>query len=197
MIVQMKDSNSEKYTNLFRDAYQFLESLDKGYVATGKERFSSLAEYYGHIADLFDEQKYEYVMVPLDEEPFVIDLNTRTITVPKSFSKCAGVQTDMLAETIVFVADRYFDYMDLSNTEIYVQWTTHSGVKGATRVEMRDLVSEKGKIKFAWPLNDEITATPGPVKFAVRFFRITNDASKELVYSLNTLEAEIMIKAAL
>jgi hypothetical protein len=59
-------------------------------------------------------------MVPLDEDPFIIDLNTRSITVPTSFSKCASVQTDMLAETIIFVVDRYFDYMDLANTEIYV-----------------------------------------------------------------------------
>lgn len=197
MIVQKNASNSDKYNELFAKAYKFLESLNNGSVPAGKERFSSLAEYYGHIADLFEQQKYEYIMVPLDEEPFEIDLNTRKITVPKSFSKCASVQTDILAETIIFVVDRYFDFMDLANTNIYVQWTDPKGVPGATRVEMIDLDSEPGKIKFAWPLNDAVTKTPGVVKFAVRFFRITNDNSKELVYSLNTLDAEITIKAAL
>ena len=197
MIVRMNEANSDKYISLFTEAYKFLESLNNGSVASGKERFSSLAEYYGHIAKLFDQQKYEYIMVPLDEDPFKIDLNTRQIEVPKSFSKCASVQTDLLAETIIFESDRYFDYMDLANTEIYVQWTTVDGVKGATRVEMRDINSEPGKIKFAWPLNDAITAIPGPVKFAVRFFRISNDNAKELVYSLNTTDAEITIRPAL
>jgi hypothetical protein len=120
MIVQKNASNSDKYNELFANAYKFLESLNNGSVPAGKERFSNLAEYYGHIADLFDQQKYEYIMVPLDEDPFKIDLNTRKIDVPKSFSKCASVQTDILAETIIFVVDRYFDFMDLANTNIYV-----------------------------------------------------------------------------
>ena len=203
MIVRINENNSDKYRQLFTEAYEFLEGLNNGSVTSGRGQFSSLAEYYGHIADLFDQQKYEYIMVPLDEEPFEINLNTRIITVPKSFSKCASVQTDVLAETIIFVSDRYFDYMDLANTEIYVQWTAPDGVKGATRVEMKDIESEPGKIKFAWPLNDAITKVPGVVKFAVRFFRIAEDmdnndgTSKELVYSLNTLDAEIIIKAAL
>ena len=196
MIVQINENNSEKYRKLFTEAYKFLEDLNNGTVISGKGRFSNLAEYYGHIADLFNEQKYEYIMVPLDEDPFVIDLNKRTIAVPASFSKCASVQTDTLAETIVFVADRYFDFMDLANVQIYVQWTTPTGFKGATRVEMRDLDSEPGKIKFAWPLNAAVTEVPGPVKFAVRFFRVDPNTS-ELVYSLNTLEAEIVIKNAL
>ena len=120
MIVQINENNSEKYRKLFTEAYKFLEDLNNGTVISGKGRFSNLAEYYGHIADLFNEQKYEYIMVPLDEDPFVIDLNKRTIAVPASFSKCASVQTDTLAETIVFVADRYFDFMDLANVQIYV-----------------------------------------------------------------------------
>lgn len=195
MIVQINENNSDKYRKLFIDAYEFLEDLDNGSVIKGKGRFSNLADYYGHIADLFNQQKYEYIMVPLDEEPFNINLNTRTITVPAAFSKCASVQTDTLAETIIFISDRYFDYMDLANTEIYVQWTTPNGFKGATRVEMRDLNSEPGKIKFAWPLNSVITEVPGVVKFSVRFFRINDN--KQLVYSLNTLDADITIKPVL
>jgi hypothetical protein len=63
---------------------------------------------------------------------------------------------------------------------------------------MRDLESEPGKIKFAWPLNNLITKTPGIVKFAVRFFNfIDGKNGKELTYSLNTLTSEIIIKSAL
>lgn len=196
MIVNI-NNDPDKYLELFTEAYEFLKGItDENYVDPNRDRFTSLAEYYGHIADLFDEQAYRYVMVPLDEDPFEINLNTREIVVPKSFNKCASIQTDLLAETIVFVCDRYFDFMDLANTNIYVQWTTPDGFPGATRVEMIDIESTPDKIKFAWPLNDAVTKMAGKVKFSVRFFRI-NDKTDELVYSLNTSDAEIIIKPAL
>ena len=94
MIVTLNNSNSDKYLNLFTEAYEYLKELDNGYVDLDKERFSSLAEYYSHMADFFENQKYKYVMLPLDEDPFLIDLNTRNITVPTSFNKCASVQKD-------------------------------------------------------------------------------------------------------
>ena len=199
MIVSINKNNSDSYVNLFADAYRFLKDFDEregtNYLDdTSKDSFSSLAEYYSHMADLFDAHGYQYIMVPLDEEPFTIDLNTRSITVPKSFTACASVQTDLLAETIVFVTDRYFDYMDLSNTDIYVQWVTPDGTKGATKVEMIDLDSEANKIKFAWPLHNIITKNPGEVNFSIRFFRLHEG---ETVYSLNTLNNKITIKPAL
>ena len=94
MIVTLNNNNSDKYLNLFTEAYEYLKELDNGYVDLDKERFSSFAEYYSHMADFFENQKYKYVMLPLDEDPFLIDLNTRNITVPTSFNKCASVQKD-------------------------------------------------------------------------------------------------------
>lgn len=194
MIVSINDNNRNDYSDIFAEAYRLLK--DNGFdVDPNKTNFSSLTEYYGHIADLFSLQKYRYVMLPLDEEPFTINLNDRSITVPASFSKCASVQTDLLAENIVFVADRYFDYMDLANTNIYVQWIA-GGVHGATFIEMIDLESQPDKIRFAWPLSEKITEKPGTVKFSVRFLR-KDSSSDQIVYSLNTTEKEIVIKPAL
>ena len=83
MIVSINKNNSDSYLNLFTDAYRFLKAIDEkegtNYVDPNKERFASLAEYYGHMADLFDTFAYQYVMTPLDEEPFHIDLNKREI----------------------------------------------------------------------------------------------------------------------
>lgn len=199
MIVSINQNNSDKYLNLFKEAYELLGLSDNE-----EGRFTSLAEYYGHMADLFATAKYKYVLLPLDEDPFHIDLNTRTITVPQSFSKCASVQSDQLAETIVFVVDRYFDFMDLSMTDIHVQWTIPENKKdgveqyeGATRVEMIDLESEPGKIKFAWPLNSSITEYAGSVNFSVRFSLSDQTNADKLYYSLNTTSATIIIKPAL
>ena len=156
------------------------------------------------MANFFTTGGYKYVMLPLQEEPFVIDLNSRNIIVPNAFKLCAGVQSDQIAEMIIFEVDRYFDYMDLATTSIYVQWTTPEdrkngieSVESATRVEMIDLESAPGKIRFAWPLNDQITKYPGTVKFSIRFFRQDDNQPDTLLYSLNTIENSIVIKPAL
>lgn len=207
MIVNINKSNADKYHKIFRDAYTFLKNIDNGnYVDPNGETFNNLAEYYGHMGDFIAQglAGYKYIMLPLDEEPFKIDLNTRTIEVPASFSKCASVQSDQIAETIVFIADRYFDYMDLATTNIYVQWVRpedkKNGIeeyKGATLIDVIDLESEPGKIKFAWPLNDTVTAVPGVVKFSVRFCRVNGPDVNDLFYNLNTLDSSIIIKPAL
>lgn len=198
MIVSINQNNSDKYLNLFKEAYELL-----GLNNNEEGRFTSLAEYYGHMADLFATAEYKYVLLPLDEEAFYIDLNSRTINVPQSFSKCASVQNDQLAETIIFEVDRYFDFMDLSMTDIHVQWTIPENKKdnvalyeGATLVEMIDL-SEAGKIRFAWPLNDSITKAAGPVNFSVRFSLVDSATPDKIYYSLNTTSATINVKPAL
>lgn len=207
MIVNINKSNADKYHELFREAYTFLKNIDDGnYVDQNGQTFNNLAEYYGHMGDFIAQglAGYKYIMLPLDEDPFKIDLNTRTIEVPAAFSKCASVQSDQIAETIMFVADRYFDYMDLATTNIYVQWVRPEDkknnieeYKGATLIDVVDLESEPGKIKFAWPLNDTITAVPGVVKFSVRFCRVNGPDVNDLFYNLNTLESSIVIKPAL
>lgn len=194
--------SSEKYDNLFAEATEFLKkmsALDEG------EVIDSLNAYYGHMKDFYnaaakDRSGYKYILMPLHEvgeDPFKVDLNTRTITVPAAFSKIGGVQADQMAELIVFTADRYFDYMDLANTLIYVQWQLPDDkhTTGATEVTIIDLETEPGKIRFAWPLHNVITAHSGVVRFSIRFFLF--DSQDKLSYSLNTLDASLTIKPAL
>lgn len=197
---------SDKYHNLFTDAELFLK-LDKGTI-------SDLNAYYGYMKEFYDAAKedpkgYKFIMMPLNEEVFEISLDTRSINVPASFKKIAGgkvggVQADQMAELIIFECDRYFDYMDLANTEIYVQWQLPNLDKtvGATYITMKDLTTP-GKIRFAWPLYDVITKHSGNVKFSVRFYLMTKEELPEggtqdkMSYALNTLEAELPIKPAL
>lgn len=194
--------NSEKYRNLFADAERFLE-LSEGTI-------NDLNAYYGYMKDFYnkaaEERKgYRYIMMPMDEEVFGIDLNTRTISIPTTFSKIGGVQADQMAELVIFETDRYFDYMDLANTFIYVQWQLPNAnhTTGATYIDMKDLESNPGKIRFAWPLHDVITQYDGIVKFSVRFYLIEKEKDEngsfydKLAYALNTLEASFVIKPAL
>jgi hypothetical protein len=51
--------------------------------------FTGLDDYFAHIGDLIALDPI-FAMLPLDEEPFKINANTRDITIPSSF-KCVGV----------------------------------------------------------------------------------------------------------
>jgi hypothetical protein len=143
----------------------------------------------------------------INEEPLTINLNSRTISVPGSIANCAGVQTDRMAEMLIFEVDRFFDYMDLANSKmkIYVQWETPEGkdahgaiipaAAGSTEVDFIDYITKPGKILFAWPLTADIAQASGVVKFSVRFFKL--DETGKVAYSLNTQSATISIKPAL
>ena len=196
MIVN-SNQDRDNYNKLFIESYNYL--VDKGKIidTDDKNSFSSLPEYYSHMNDFFTTGGYKYVFLPLEEKEFIIDLNKRSITIPTEFNKLVSVQSDKLAEMIIFSVDRYFDYMDLANTNIYVQWKTPDMAKDdpghATRIYMIDL-STPDKIRFAWPISDVLTKTPGVVKFSVRFFRISSE--ENMIYSLNTLESSFNIAAA-
>ena len=194
--------SSEKYDNLFSEATAFLQA--NGYPQLAS--INSLNTYYGHMKKFYeaaatkDPKGYKYIMMPLDtvgEEVFNIDLNSRSISVPKTFAAIGGVQADQMAELIVFSADRYFDYMDLANTLIYVQWQLPDDkmTTGATEITIKDYETIPGKIRFAWPLHNKVTSHSGIVKFSVRFFIF--DENRKLAYSLNTLESSLLIRPAL
>jgi hypothetical protein len=54
-------------------------------------------------------------MLPLDEEPFFIDANSRVINPSPSFPRnVVGVRGDQVAEIIYFKINRYFDATDLA-----------------------------------------------------------------------------------
>ena len=200
MIVNINDGNRSRYNELFVESYKYL--VKKGFIEASaddtNQSLSGLPEYYSHMNDFFSSGGWQFVFLPLDEEVFKIDLKDRSIEVPTSFKKQVSVQSDKLAETIVFSVARYFDYMDLVNTNIYVQWELPDGVtKNATRIRMID-TSTPGMLRFGWPISDIITKDPGTVKFSVRFFRIApgEEDTQNMVYSLNTLEQSFKIAPA-
>lgn len=142
-----------------------------------------------------------YAMLPLDEEPFLIDANKRTITVPAGFaSNGVAVQGDQLAEVLYFKIDRYFDAKDLDDADIFIQWTVGSGNNietGLSTPLVIDIESEPNKIIFGWALSDKITANAGNIQFAVRFYQWANDAKTKLQYSWSTQTASVKVNPAL
>ena len=214
-------TNAEKYSALFKEAWDVLEAQGK-LDADDKEEFKDqdtfeyLEQYFTQIGDIaelhankveevkgggdatvFNEgfKTYsKFLMLPLDEEYFNINANSRTISVPSVYQRNGvSVEGDQIAETLLFEIDRYFDYTDLTKTTIYVQWINPAGEEGASWITMVDF--DDKKIRFGWPLSNKITvAGNGKLQFSVRFFMKKDD---KLVYSLNTLPANVTIKNAL
>lgn len=198
MIVSVNEKNQNNYIELFTKAYNALVAEGK-MEENANGRLTSLGEYYAHMLDLVNIDR-NYAMIPLDEQAFEIDANTRTINVPADFVKCTSVQSDRYAEMLVFTIDRYFDYTDLgADTEVWAQWTApaEKGVEPVTHASVcvKDETGTTDKLRFGWILGPEVTAVPGTVKFSIRIFR--KNAEGIITYSFNTLTANLTIAPVL
>ena len=198
MIVSVNEKNQNNYIELFTRAYNDLVAEGK-MEENANGRLTSLGEYYAHMLDLVNIDR-NYAMIPLDEQAFEIDANTRTINVPAGFVKCTSVQSDRYAEMLVFTIDRYFDYTDLgADTEVWAQWTApaEKGAEPVTHASVcvKDETGTTDKLRFGWILGPEVTAVPGTVKFSIRIFRKNDEGI--ITYSFNTLTANLTIAPVL
>lgn len=214
---------SQKYSKLFRAAYTLLDekNLLREETKTNKG-ITSLEEYFTYIGDLKamhdavvrgtlsvggggdrDEwntrfaQYAKYLMLPINEDYFVINANTRTISIPAIFAaNGVGLAGDSWAETLMFEIDRYFDYVDLMRTNIYIQWTNTDGTDGSTLINLIDYDDQK--IRLGWPLSSAVTAEhDGNLTFSIRFFMRDPTNPETIIYSLNILPINVKIRKPL
>lgn len=175
------------------DAYSklFDEIREK---SEGAIDINNVEGFFGNIIEISALDK-KYLRLPLDEPMFEIDANTRKIEVPNEFkSNGLSVQGDHLAETVYFVIDRYFDYMDLSNTDVTINWKMGAEAGKTDKFTMSaDVIP--GSIVFGWPVNNVVTRKSGTLTFAVEFTRKDNQG--KVLYDFNTLAASINIKDGL
>ena len=83
---------------------------------------NNIEGFFGNIQAIAQLDK-KFLRLPLEEPMFEINANTRKITVPEDFRvNGLSVQGDHLAEIVFFSIDRYFDYTDLSLTDITINW---------------------------------------------------------------------------
>ena len=110
-----------KTTNLdsqYMDLFEEIKEKSQGTITV-----ENLEQFFGSIQEIAALDS-KYLRLPLDEPMFEIDANSRKINVDATPFKANGlsVQGDHLAETVFFKIDRYYDTMDLMNTDIYVNW---------------------------------------------------------------------------
>lgn len=181
-----------KYKDSVRLAYQKLyEDIDKA--SNGKIQIDNLESFFGYIQEIGELDK-KFLRLPLDEPLFEIDANSRKITIPSDFTANGlSVQGDHLAETVFFSIDRYFDYMDLNNCNIRINWKI-GDISGQSVNFSKSVDAEPGKIVFGWPVAKDLTGKSGTLSFAVEFYTERDNITS---YSLNTLVSTINIKEGL
>ena len=165
----------------------FAEIKDK---SQGKITVENLEQFFGSIQEIAALDS-KYLRLPLDEPMFEIDANSRKINVDATPFKANGlsVQGDHLAETVFFKIDRYYDTMDLMNTDIYVNWKMGTA-SGRDECSIKSDSIIPGYIVFAWPIHDKITAKGGSLQFSVQ---LNIEREGKNAYALNTLPANLNI----
>ena len=155
---------------------------------------NSLSEYFA-VLGVLSKIHPKFGRIPLDESFFTIDLNTRSIKAPKS-NFVYAVKGDHRAETLYFIADRYFDGVDLGyeNTNIIIQSEMGTS-KNLSKAVLIDRDSKPGYLIFGWPLTNIVTEKNGTLKFAIRFYVNNNDGA--IAYSLGTLPQTLTIQSSL
>ena len=156
---------------------------------------TSAEEYKSALKKLQDGTIKKITQLPSDEPRFIIDSNSREITIPDEFT-FLGVKNDANAETIYFEIDRYFDAEDLSKHMIVVQYADTSDVQfnspiGVDVITDIDITSVPGKIIFGWTISHEVTFKSAEIAFAVRFYSI--GYNNKFSYSFNTLSKALPV----
>lgn len=128
------------------------------------------------------------VYLPFAHNIYEVDLNTRKIDGPAYLS----VRRDHKAEVIYFKLDRYFDYMDLSNTVCIIQYLIpDENIPRIYIVPFFDTSTyfKDNKILIPWVVGGAVTSKAGKVEYSIRFYKIQreNDNDIKLIYNLSTL----------
>ena len=198
MKVQYID-NDEKYISLYSQLFaEAAEYLGKP--------ITDMVTYFSYIEELRKSGHHKFIRLPVTEDYFEIDLDTRKIKVPEAFeANGIGVQGDSMAEILYFKVDRYFDDMDLATclpTETgdkkgmcFIQWENGRGEQSLDPVQFADI--ENNSLIFGWPLHEDVmyafkdnnaSGNESTVKFSVRFEYHENEKiDSAIIFSLHTL----------
>ncbi len=127
---------------------------------------------------------------------YEVDLSTRQINSPKFLS----VTAEHKAEVVYFVLDRYFDYMDLSNTTCLIQYIAPDGTPYVYIVPFYDIYTFRhlNKMIIPWNIAGSATKEKGKLQYSIRFYKLHGEGKDaKIVYNLNTLPAESEILESL
>ena len=177
----------------------YLTNIEEDVYKDGNFKINTINEYFSFLQYLGTLHP-RFIRLPLEEEPFTINLNKRTITTPTG-NNVYAVTHDNHAETIYFKCNRYYETVDLGDaSKINIIIQAECQVKNETqsfifKAQTVDIDSDPGNIIFGWVIPREVTENEGTVKFAVRFYHMESPSIGQyvLTYSLSTLPTTIQV----
>lgn len=143
----------------------------------------STEDYYKYLAYIQSNNRPTIAILPSSEKVYNIDLKTRQIETPEYLS----VEHDHKSETVYFKVDRFFDYMDLSQTVCIVQYVTADNKARIYAVPFYDVTSyaDEEKMLIPWCIDGGATAVAGTVQYSIRFYKV-DEVGQQFLYNLNT-----------
>lgn len=140
-------------------------------------------DFIPYLASIQNDTKPKIVVLPTVEKAYDIDLKTRQIETPKYLS----VERDHKSEVVYFKVDRFFDYMDLTQTVCIIQYITPDNNTRIYAVPYYDIetYATEEKIIFPWCIDGGATATAGTIRYSIRFYKI-DEVEQQFIYNLNT-----------
>lgn len=187
MITKITPENTTKYKALFEKVSEILNI---------EPAISTLDEYFQHLNEISLKDP-SLIILPLDEEKFFIDGNSRKITVPQAFTKNGiGVQGDHYAEYIYFEIDRYFENIDFGSPSItaVVEFIDANQQKHFTKAWIKYTDEKSSKVTIGWPITQDVTSKAGSIKFSVRLFELEGNSYKR---SFGTLIGQLVVNPSL
>lgn len=187
MITKITHENTTKYAALFEKVSEILKL---------ENPISTLDEYFQHLNEI-SQKDPSLIILPLDEEKFFIDGNSRKITIPQAFTKNGvGVQGDHYAEYIYFEIDRYFENIDFGSPSItaVVEFIDANQQKHFTKAWIKYTDEKSSKVTIGWPITQDVTSKAGSIKFSVRLFELEGDSYKR---SFGTLIGQLVVNPSL
>lgn len=144
-------------------------------------------EYFAYLFQIQSQNPPTVAILPSAEKVYEIDLNSREIETPDYLS----VERDHKSETVYFKINRFFDYMDLSETVCVIQYITADNRARIYAVPFYDIVTcaNEDKMVFPWVIDGGATSVAGEIQYSIRFFKL-DPLGSNFVYNLNTQPAK-------
>lgn len=191
MITKITPENNTRYQALF-------EKVNKILGLPEKDQIFTLDGYFQHLNEI-SQKDPSLIILPLDEEKFFIDGNSRKIAVPQAFTKNGvGVQGDHYAEYIYFEIDRYFENIDFGSPSItaVVEFVDANQQKHFTKAWIKYTDEKSSKVTIGWPITQDVTSKAGTIKFSVRLFELDADGNS-YKRSFGTLIGQLVVNPSL
>lgn len=191
MITKVTPENTTRYQALFEKVNEILGLPEK-------DKISTLDGYFQHLNEI-SRKDPSLIILPLDEEKFSIDGNSRKIVIPQAFTKNGvGVQGDHYAEYIYFEIDRYFENIDFGSPSItaVVEFIDANQQKHFTKAWIKYTDEKSSKVLIGWPITQDVTSKAGSIKFSVRLFELDADGNS-YKRSFGTLIGQLVVNPSL